>query len=78
MVRYIDEINTSIDAAVEKLSALGAPKELLKFGGQGEVPAKAPRAPGDARSEFLANRAMGDWARISFLRRSKRFYRTTR
>lgn len=62
MVRYIDEINTSIDAAVEKLSALGAPKELLKFGGQGEVPAKAPRAPGDARSEFLANRAMGDWA----------------
>lgn len=62
MARYIDQINKSIDDAVRKLTALGAPKELLKFGGVGDVPAKAPRAPGDARSEFLANRAMGDWA----------------
>jgi hypothetical protein len=62
MVQYIDKINNSIDNAIEKLIALGAPKELLQFGGEGAIPTKAPRAPGDARSEFLANRAMGDWA----------------
>jgi AccI restriction endonuclease len=28
----------------------------------GRSPAKKPRVPTDARSEFLANRAMGDWA----------------
>jgi len=62
MVLYIDQINNSIENAIKELTALGAPKELLKFGGEGAIPVKAPRAPGDARYEFLANRAMGDWA----------------
>ncbi len=66
MVLYIDQVNESIECAVKNLSALGAPKELLKFGGAGDVPVKAPRAPGDASSEFLANRAMGDWAENLF------------
>ena len=34
----------------------------LSFGGEGAVPTRKPTVPTDARSEFLANRAMGDWA----------------
>lgn len=37
----------------------------LAFGGEGELPTKKPRAPTDARSEFLANKALGDWAEQS-------------
>lgn len=44
------------------LKAKGVHESHLKFGGPGVPPARAPRAPTDARSEFLANRAMGDWA----------------
>lgn len=40
----------------------GVEDRFLRFGGPGEKPDKKPRAPTDARSEFLANRAMGDWA----------------
>jgi hypothetical protein len=34
----------------------------LQFGGPGAPPPKKLRVPTDAFSEFLANRAMGDWA----------------
>ena len=40
----------------------GVEDRFLRFGGPGDRPLKKPRAPTDARSEFLANRAMGDWA----------------
>lgn len=62
MVQYIDQINEKLEQAIEALRSSGAPKALLRFGGEGEKPERAPRVPNDARSEFLANRAMGDWA----------------
>lgn len=37
----------------------------LSFGGEGEVSTKRVVVPTDARSEFLANRALGDWAERS-------------
>lgn len=62
MSKYIDKINDHLDSVIRSLEANDAPKHLLQFGGVGTAPPKAPRVPGDARSEFLANRAMGDWA----------------
>jgi hypothetical protein len=44
------------------LRAKGIDLRHLSFGGEGSVPARKPTVPTDARSEFLANRAMGDWA----------------
>jgi hypothetical protein len=44
------------------LAAEGIHADRLTFGGEGAPPERTPRAPTDARSEFLANRAMGDWA----------------
>lgn len=44
------------------LTAKGVHPHHVNFGGPGAPPERAPRAPTDARSEFLANRAMGDWA----------------
>lgn len=57
-------------AAIEPLAAEvrrvleghGVEDRFLQFGGAGAPPERRPRAPTDARSEFLANRAMGDWA----------------
>lgn len=37
----------------------------LAFGGEGKKPEKKIRIPTDANSNFLANRAMGDWAEKS-------------
>jgi len=47
---------------VEKLREKGIHERHLAFGGEGQPPARKPTVPTDARSEFLANRAMGDWA----------------
>jgi AccI restriction endonuclease len=44
------------------LEGRGVEDRFLTFGGAGDPPLRMPRAPTDARSEFLANRAMGDWA----------------
>jgi len=46
---------------VEELSRRGVARRYLNFGGPGEE-IKKVTVPTDARSEFLANRAMGDWA----------------
>lgn len=62
MSKYIDKINEHLEKVIKSLEDKGAPTDLLQFGGEGAKLSKAPRVPGDARSEFLANRAMGDWA----------------
>lgn len=51
------QLDVAIELKRKKVEAIH-----LNFGGAGATPKKAPRAPTDARSEFLANRAMGDWA----------------
>jgi len=59
---YFEELQALKESLVAELSNRGIPKHYLAFGGHGEKPAKKPTIPTDARSEFLANRAMGDWA----------------
>ncbi|MDH6421314.1 hypothetical protein M2131_001255 [Polynucleobacter sphagniphilus] len=58
----IQQISNSIDDVTTFLKGKGIEERYLQFGGEDLPPAKQPRAPTDARSEFLANRAMGDWA----------------
>src|ERR1022692_3208546 len=59
---YTQRLQSTLHSIVEKLSAKGIQPHRLAFGGEGQESAKKPRVPTDARSEFLANRAMGDWA----------------
>jgi hypothetical protein len=59
---YIRRLQSTLDGVVDILSAKGIKSERLAFGGPGPKSEKKPRVPTDARSEFLANRAMGDWA----------------
>lgn len=59
---YFQELKSTLDGVVEKLTAKGIQPHRLTFGGEGSQPSQKPRVPTDARSEFLANRAMGDWA----------------
>ena len=59
---YFQQLKSTLDGVIEKLAAKGIQPNRLTFGGQGPEPTQKPRVPTDARSEFLANRAMGDWA----------------
>ena len=59
---YFERLNTTLDGVVAKLTGKGLEPRHLTFGGEGEKASQKPRVPTDARSEFLANRAMGDWA----------------
>src|SRR5437867_303120 len=59
---YSTRLKGTLDGVVSTLRAKGIQERHLSFGGQGTVPARKPTVPTDARSEFLANRAMGDWA----------------
>jgi len=59
---YFDSLVEAKDQLVEELLRRGIEKRYLAFGGAGEPPVRRPTVPTDARSEFLANRAMGDWA----------------
>lgn len=59
---YFQRLQFTLGNVVEKLAAKGIQSHRLAFGGEGPKPAQKPRVPTDARSEFLANRAMGDWA----------------
>jgi hypothetical protein len=59
---YFKRLESTISGVQEKLSAKGIQSHRLAFGGEGSKPTQKPRVPTDARSEFLANRAMGDWA----------------
>lgn len=59
---YCRKLASAKDALVGILRNKGIDARYLRFGGAGEVPSRTPTIPTDARSEFLANRAMGDWA----------------
>ncbi|MBI4660309.1 MAG: AccI family restriction endonuclease [Verrucomicrobia bacterium] len=59
---YFTRLRQTLGGVVEKLRAKGIQDRHLSFGGEGAVSTRKPTVPTDARSEFLANRAMGDWA----------------
>ncbi len=58
----VERLKQTINDVVANLRAKGIDERRLTFGGEGTVPSRKPTVPTDARSEFLANRAMGDWA----------------
>lgn len=62
MNKYLNHLAQVKDDVVVVLREKGIQEKYLQFGGEGPPPEKKPRPPTDARSEFLANRAMGDWA----------------
>ncbi len=59
---YLERLRATLPGLIRSLSADGIEKRYLVFGGEGEISSRKPTVPTDARSEFLANRAMGDWA----------------
>ncbi len=59
---HIQQLQSTLEEVVAVLTAKGIQPQRLNFGGEGPAPTQKPRVPTDARSEFLANRAMGDWA----------------
>ena len=60
--QYFSQLKGTLDGVIATLTARGIEARHLAFGGEGPKPTQKPRVPTDARSEFLANRAMGDWA----------------
>jgi hypothetical protein len=59
---YFSRLKETLDGVIEYLREKGIHERHLSFGGEGNPPTRKPTVPTDARSEFLANRAMGDWA----------------
>ena len=59
---YFARLQGTLNGVVSILREKGIHERHLSFGGKGAVPTRKPTVPTDARSEFLANRAMGDWA----------------
>ena len=59
---YFERLKSTLEGVVENLREKGIAEHHLAFGGEGHPPSRKPTVPTDARSEFLANRAMGDWA----------------
>ena len=59
---YLVRLKSTLPGVVATLEKKGIQARHLQFGGEGDLPATKIRVPTDARSEFLANRAMGDWA----------------
>jgi hypothetical protein len=62
---YLDHLSDAVSAAARALEKQKIDARYLQFGGPGDPPTKRIRVPTDAFSEFLANRAMGDWAEIT-------------
>ncbi len=62
---YVARLTATLGSVAEHLRAKGIVERHLTFGGEGQPPTRKPTVPTDARSEFLANRAMGDWAEKS-------------
>jgi hypothetical protein len=60
--QYFPQLKGTLDGVIATLTAKGIEAHHLTFGGEGPKPTQKARVPTDARSEFLANRAMGDWA----------------
>lgn len=61
MTVYFSRLKKELRALKAELERRGVQPRFLHFGGPGEVGGRVT-IPTDARSEFLANRAMGDWA----------------
>lgn len=59
---YFARFSHTLGGVVETLRSKGIQSRHLSFGGESVMPIRKPTIPTDARSEFLANRAMGDWA----------------
>jgi len=59
---YWDRLCAAKESLFTELTRRGVEPRYLDFGGPGQKPSRTPTVPTDARSEFLANRAMGDWA----------------
>ena len=59
---YLARLKGTLPGVVATLEKKGIQARHLQFGGEGDLPTRKIRVPTDARSEFLANRAMGDWA----------------
>ena len=59
---YFGRLKRTLNGVVAHLRSKGIHERHLSFGGEGATPERKPTVPTDARSEFLANRAMGDWA----------------
>ncbi len=59
---YPDQLREAMTGAARALERQRIDARFLQFGGPGEIPSKKIRIPQPALSEFLANRAMGDWA----------------
>jgi hypothetical protein len=57
-----DELDFHLPNLIDFLNSKGIEERYLDFSSSDAPPEKQPRVPTDARSEFLANRAMGDWA----------------
>jgi len=62
---YFKQLQATLDGVIANLTKKGIEKHRLAFGGDGPLPLRKPAVPNDARSEFFANRAMGDWAERS-------------
>ncbi|HRH98025.1 MAG TPA: AccI family restriction endonuclease, partial [Prosthecobacter sp.] len=62
MSDYLQRLTATLPEVIATLQRKGIDARHLDFGGEGKPPAKKITVPTDARSEFLANRAMGDWA----------------
>lgn len=61
MTEYFKKLTAAKERVVKELERHGVEARYLQFGGPGD-PLGRVYVPTDARSEFLANRAMGDWA----------------
>ena len=61
---YLNNVTSQLPEVISVLEAKGIEPRYLQFGGELPVEGKI-FVPTDARSEFLANRAMGDWAEDS-------------
>jgi hypothetical protein len=59
---YFRRLQATLEGVITELTAKKIQANRLTFGGEGAKPTEKIRVPTDARSEFLANRAMGDWA----------------
>ncbi len=60
--RYFERLRIAAAEVAGVLEGKGVAAARLCFGGEGTLPEKKPRIPVDANSNFLGNRAMGDWA----------------
>jgi len=59
---YLRRLKNASVRVTEVLSRKGVAADRLCFGGEGVPLSNKPRVPVDANSNFLGNRAMGDWA----------------